>query len=1504
MSDEPIYIEQSFDFLGSLERNLRDLQGYDTLAYELIQNADDVKDENGKPAASRITFDIREDMLTIENDGVFRPIDFDRMTRLAGGGKRDEADTTGAFGIGFTVVYQITDTPEIYSSGLHWRFIPIDYPKNIMQLKAETQGTVFKLPYATNARSDTRLRLKQPAFDINKLDEFQNILCDAIFFAALFLKQLNVLEVKRDGKLIRQVIRTVINGQLHILDNGELSIWYLLNGNFEEKAALLRAEFPIEEKRHSRIILAIPQESLEKGRLFAVLPTNTITNLPFHINADFFPKSDRKQIIFEGDDYQSRWNRLAIQATANVVVENFEELKQLFGYREVWQFIQSIKACSEKAVRSELDEIFNTIWSLIKEGIRPKAIVYTAICTWCKPHEVRILQSQEEHAATEIFQELGLVAVHPDLRQYQNLLLELGTQRLTIDHIVARLKAIGLDKPTFLKDTLPILQQPKNWQLLWTAIDSILARIPTKQHHTVETEKDKLRTCAIFLNDEGKLQLAKDLYKGEERVKHIFWWLNWIVNTDSTTLDVFPANLVVTFTVNDAINELEQKNNLEELWKSGKFNLPQVFRWFQDHYSEFVNYTNQDLKRRLRSLPLYPVAEHLVPLSNDLYLASDFKDPIGSTTLINLEAIGDKQDFLRELGVQELTFENYVLLEIPKRFNPQIDLTWGQFDKLVGLLASRLGVLKDREDLRQILCKLPLIKCAKVCVSPSLAYLNPKFQDLLGPDAFIAEPPASQAVRDFYIWLGVESTPRTKDLIDRILEITSSKTDFPKAVQLVTTAFELLSQRNIDIQSFEKLRTQPWLPAKQNSTSILNKWFKPSQLFNTFQEHLFNQSEAYFLDLDRSLQNSTTDFSTRLGIKSSPTVELVVQHLTNCIARKIPVNMQVYETLNNFLHQQPNAVWIHELKNKRFIFLSGLYVNPKFVFWGDHPFGQLREKLGREWLRYEGLLSKLGVREKPEFQDYCDVFDEIETETTVAGDIKQVIYRSLKELDQKLQAGEVQSEELFKKLSKKRFIPNWEDVLQTPLSVLLEDRPDIVSKFPDSIAINIVQPIEGAMQVLRACGVQWLSEGMKAHIVECIDPITNHGLTAVLHERKELFRRVLDSNTSDDNRDRVEIFFRALKVKKTSELVVQFEIKTFGSAVSNAEHVIALWNEADSTLYYCPEDDTTYFHIARELALRLNPSINIAPWIKLIIEAASLRKAKQMLDIQGCKPSREDVEVDISKEQASYEADSSLSTDMQDVLESSKPQKNDVLGGDQSHINNDVDKSQRSPAIAEQNNNRNNQTSSAQPDASKRPEPTDGSMRRQQSDFQSQGQSSLKSTLGKKPDGSTEALSPADKRDEQITRKPYTKLRSYVTQERTIDEHPEGKSSQAGEHRSQVDAAGIQFVLVYEQKNDRQPQEMAHNNAGFDIRSVSTKKEVRYIEVKSLSGDWDEFNPAAMSSIQFDVARQRGESAWLYVVERALGPDTRLHVINNPAQRVDQYLFDNGWQSIAGDISD
>lgn len=46
------------------------------------------------------------------------------------------------------------------------------------------------------------------------------------------------------------------------------------------------------------------------------LPTEQPTGLPLHINADFFPESDRKALIFACHQHEQAWNEILIDAAA------------------------------------------------------------------------------------------------------------------------------------------------------------------------------------------------------------------------------------------------------------------------------------------------------------------------------------------------------------------------------------------------------------------------------------------------------------------------------------------------------------------------------------------------------------------------------------------------------------------------------------------------------------------------------------------------------------------------------------------------------------------------------------------------------------------------------------------------------------------------------------------------------------------------------------------------------------------------------------------------------------------------------------------------------------------------------------------------------------------------------------------------------------------------------------------------------------------------------------
>ena len=143
-------------------------------------------------------------------------------------------------------------------------------------------------------------------------------------------------------------------------------------------------------------------------------------------------------------------------------------------------------------------------------------------------------------------------------------------------------------------------------------------------------------------------------------------------------------------------------------------------------------------------------------------------------------------------------------------------------------------------------------------------------------------------------------------------------------------------------------------------------------------------------------------------------------------------------------------------------------------------------------------------------------------------------------------------------------------------------------------------------------------------------------------------------------------------------------------------------------------------------------------------------------------------------------------------------------------------------------------------------------------------------------------------------------LRSYLPAPGTSDlVSPGGDCGGVTPGRTPVDEAGVRRVLEYETTCGRTPKEMPHKTPGYDVESRDASgKVVRYIEVKSFSGQWNH-TYAVLSRPQFETATSLGDSFWLYVVERAEAEDFRIHRIQSPALKANHFMFDDGWRSVA-----
>ncbi|MCI0462274.1 MAG: hypothetical protein L0Z62_35425 [Gemmataceae bacterium] len=386
-------LSRGIDYLGDLGAKLRDLQGFATLAHELIQNADDAL------GAGRMSFDVCEDALVVDNDGSFSDCDqveadecpwkldpskghrcdFHRFRRVASGDKRDQAGTIGAFGIGFISVLQITDQPEVISGGRHW-ILHEDRRESERIIECsgcpdcedeEVPATRFILPWVRDPDTPLRKALRASALTVEDplrlLEELERSLPTAI----LFLKKLHTMEVARDGKIVLQLKREVDKNLLLVSDGKKERFWHLLCGNFGAVAGALHQKHVnrIEAKRSAEVTLAIPDDPVDKGVYCAYLPTEQETGLPFHLNADFFTTNNRKGIIL-GSDYQSEWNRAAIQAAAATLQDNLHRLPGLLGHRNLWHLFRVVHRVGEEARAGHKEKTLGLFWERLKPELR------------------------------------------------------------------------------------------------------------------------------------------------------------------------------------------------------------------------------------------------------------------------------------------------------------------------------------------------------------------------------------------------------------------------------------------------------------------------------------------------------------------------------------------------------------------------------------------------------------------------------------------------------------------------------------------------------------------------------------------------------------------------------------------------------------------------------------------------------------------------------------------------------------------------------------------------------------------------------------------------------------------------------------------------------------------------------------------------------------------------------------------------------------------------------
>lgn len=1481
------FLSRGIDYLGDLGAKLRDLQGYRTLAHELIQNADDAVD------ATSMIFDVRDDALVVDNDGVFSDChqiessecpwkldaarqhrcDFHRLRHVASGDKRGESGTTGAFGIGFIAVYQITDRPELISARRHWILNEdrqedqrIEVCPGCPKCSApDSPGTRFILPWAKNPDSTLRKALQAEAVSLDSPRLMIEDLQQTLPVAMLFLKRLRAIETRCDGRLLRRFERLDYENSL-ILSDGEPKndrVWHVVRGNFSEEAGKLRQKHldRIEPKRSSLVTIAIPATAEESGLLCACLPTEQDEGLPFHINADFFTANDRKGVILAGD-YQSEWNREALRAAARAIGNAVIRLSRLLGAQCFWRFVSRLKEAAERSQQGRAEPTLADFWTEAACRLSNSPTIQTTIGDWATPASACLLLQKEEADSLCVLEALGLKVVHEDLRPYQGLLRSeaIGIPLLSVSKLCQALVERGLIRRTVPEALPPGLETKTGREALWKEVAILLQRQQRTPKAKAEDEH-RVREVALAPGRDGAFWPCGDVYAADDATVVLFEPLDLGIPFVASEPSFSPlAHLCQPFNAAAAVAALGRgAQEPGRVWQQGELPLQHLFEWLENRRQEILS--DPRLKTRLGALPLFPTAGSLRPLGK-MALPGNFSDPLGLAELVDVDALGGRREFLKDLGMPELDFLTYATSRLPEALKrEEIPETKRRAAAL--LLASHLGELKDSKAARIALAETALVECADGIFrkAQECHFDNSAVRDCLGSVAKLAALPEGHevAVRDLYEWLGVASKPRLEDVVTTVQGI-SSKTyspTFAQQVQKIVAHLGTRVENGDDVPELTPLRSSRWLPARGQT----DRWYSPSELHATYQAYLF-ESQAVFVDLPATVQNASRPLLEFLGVHLTPTANLVVKHLLHHAARQIPVNTEVYRYLNDKVGEAA----LNQLKGQKCLWLGEAYRSAKEVFWGEHPFGRYRRRLGEDLRSYGRFLEQLGVRETPSWEDCLSVLREIAGDfgsqnSPLDDEAYAVLMACWRVIGRALEEGTAPTEPI-RELRSMKCVPADSHVLNLPEWMFFENRAGLAAKFGAFLTNNVIQRPIGTGRALDEAGVRALGTAVQVELLECVDPVDDPAMSERLRARTNQIGRVLEAYSLGNDTAAILRRLEAIQCQAAAAIAIRYRLQAFNRELQSAsEPVPAIYQAERETLLFTKGNGAlSWAAIARELATALFPEEDpgrFAAGFKEALAAESVDEAAATLDELGF--ARLDTSV----------AEPTSTDEAVDTLGTGTPVGTEI------------------------------------PPATAPVDETEGAVTLTPEE-------AIKRLLGgntppptppiSSPD--TEPSSTSDRLRDGASRKVGRKkgrpvLRSYVPapEVRPFEATPNSDAQQDG--RSAVDQAGILRVLDFERAAGRTPTEMPHKNPGYDVESCDgTGKVVRYIEVKSFSGKWSD-TYAVLSRPQFDKALDLGDSFWLYAVERAESDSFQLHRIQNPALKANHFMFDDGWRAAA-----
>ena len=1489
------------NLLGNIRSHLAGLQGYDVMALELIQNADDAM-------AEEIVFDITDDGLMVSNSGEFTycgdldsipcafkaetgyGCDYHRIVEVGGGGKLLRSENIGRFGIGFLSVYQVTDHPEIRSSGVKLTLVPEEAAWFIEEPNDELVGTTFVLPWARDPNTAARRGLgvsHVSAAHIDRLaEEFQRVLQQSL----LFLRHVRMSEVRRDGTLLQGCDLDRSDESDLIVSfrpGGEAEQWHILRADASVTAERLCTTHPqlasLNRRTEVGIGLRIDPEPLSEGLLYAFLPTEQSSGLPLHINADFFPESDRKAVIFAGHQHEQAWNEMLVEAAAEEIARDPEGLLDMLGHVQLWQILG--KAYELNSRPSAVPACYGHLWERLKATATRAHIVQAQDGSVRRPGEVFLPRSPLTTDQANALLEAGGRLASEELRPFQTAMGQLGAPILTLERVVDLL-SLELASPVGQATRVDESRLTDFYRPLWSLVNDLLPE-SVGPDTVADRAVQRLRSLP-FVVTEDLCTVAIDgshAARPASIADRITALLPGLALASRHFLE-FPklGRLVRALDLGTVVFHIRSRLASERVDEVIGVE-SEALRDFYGLFADLDDHGAVDcaVYETLGGLPIWRSGRGLIKATEAL-LPGDFTDSTGQAKLLDTSVLsGRARDFVSaRLGVPTLTIGSYVETVLPDFFDEAGPVDPAKYESLITELANHPALL-DEEGTHRLLGSFPLVptQVGGWSKATETYHRSEALVKALGDATHLCldenRLPGAHSVRAFVNGIGILQSATARHLVDRILGIADGYQPTDDAKRASSEAFYVLcenyDQWKGDV-SFHKavgdLRCTACLPAEGDAED----WHAPGSLYAPYRADAF-RSQVPILDF-RNTARLKTDLLEALGIAINPPTELVIEHLKHCMELDVGPHVSTYQVLNERARGSDPVVSTLAGTQCIYVESQGKFVRTNQVYWVAQQLGRYAFTIPESIKSLTPLFKAIGVKDTPECFDYIDILLDIagthfECSAPVVDADRTIYDTCLANVAAAHGRDECEPADL-RRLREAPTILNLGGMATLPDEILLHDSEWLAEFFVQELDRALCRlPVE-LCPLAMELGVRRLSK-IASVSLEFVDGERRDesALAEKLRERTDIFVRLLHDEPVAV-RDRVRDALSNIGAVSYDEVRIEASVRLADDPVSappTSAHAFYDIEEGRLTLRR-PVSDRIWAHILNALFHQLMP------------EAAGSKISKLTL---GVRPLME-----MSVAEAHRELTDAGVPPLVDAFPAA-----DTTGLASPELGEPGTREERTDYEMT------DATASADGDADSRADTSDDHTGHRSGDGHQGAQGDAGSGRGQRgPDwgGQRRKRKARPQHKKQWDRRLISYVRRIQGESSESSDGPAGQS----EHNLAVESVARAAVCEYEMARGRIAELMAQTHPGYDIVSHDPLTgEDRRIEVKGVAGEWNQTG-VGLTRLQFSNAQDYGDGYWLYVVEFASDPDhRRIHAIRNPAMQVTSYMFDGNWREAATD---